>query len=121
MEMQSKYQGAKFAWGKPTIKIDDTELKPPTEFTPLLIEENDIDYGGNIPFWVDNHEYNVSFDVKLDKASFKSIRRMFVYRMPRKKKKEFKKAFAKQFGVKVKKMRFNNRVFNMQKKQKNGR
>lgn len=119
--MQSKYQGAKFAWGKPTIKIGDTELKPPTEFTPLLIEENDIDDGGNIPFWADNHEYNVSFDVKLDKASFKSIRRMFVYRMPRKTKKALKKEFAKRFGVKVKKLRFNNRLFNMQKKQKNER
>lgn len=121
MERQSEIRGRKLYWGEPTIKIGDTVLEPPSGFTPLLIADNDIDDGRNVPFWVGDHEYNVSFDMELDKASFKSIRRMFVFRIPRKKKKAIKKEFEKRFGVNVKKLRFNNRLFNLQKRQKNGR
>lgn len=107
--MESRFNGARCAWGEPTIKIGDTVLETLRGFTQLTAD-NDVDDGGDVPFWVDDHEYSLSFDVELDKATIRSIRRMFVFRIPRKKKKKFKTFLSKRFGIKTKKLLFNNQI-----------
>ena len=58
-------------------------------------------------------EYSFSFDMQLTPKQFKSIRKMFRSRLPRKFKKRYKNMVAKKFGIKPSKLRFRyNGVFN---------
>ena len=57
-------------------------------------------------------EYSFSFDMQLTPKQFKSIRKMFRSRLPRKFKKQYKNMVAKKFGIKPSKLRFRyNGVF----------
>lgn len=57
-------------------------------------------------------EYSISFDMQLTPKQFKSIRKMFRSRLPRKFKKRYKNMVAKKFGIKPSKLRFRyNGVF----------
>lgn len=54
----------------------------------------------------------MSFDMQLTPKQFKSIRKMFRSRLPRKFKKRYKNMVAKKFGIKPSKLRFRyNGVF----------
>lgn len=117
--MESKIASRRLAWGTPVLKVGDAILEPPQDrFTHLVVDDN---YDCDDTFVVGKHEYSLSFDVEINKATFRTVRKMFIRRIPRKKKKEFKRAFENRFGVRVKKMHFNYRVFNNQKKKRHGR
>ena len=103
--MQSKIRGAKLAWGKPILRINDAVIAPPEEFTPLLVADNDIKTGGVVLFYKDKGECNASFEMQIDMPIARSMRRLFRFRIPRKKKKAYKKALAKRFGIKTAKLR----------------
>lgn len=51
-------------------------------------------------------EYSFSFDMQLTPKQFKSIRKMFRSRLPRKFKKRYKNMVAKKVGIKPSKLRF---------------
>ena len=112
---------SQIAWGKPTLRIGDAELELDgvTEFKPLLVEETDIDDEGRL-FRNDNIEHSISFEITNSSPIFKSLRKLFKYRIPRKKKKAYKKAFCSRFGIPLSKVRFNMSFFNNQKRFKNG-
>ena len=51
-------------------------------------------------------EYSFSFDMQFTPKQFKSIRKMFRSRLPRKFKKRYKNMVAKKFGIKPSKLKF---------------
>lgn len=107
------------AWGKPTLRIGDVELDGVTELKPLLADETDIDDEGRLS-WNDNIEHSISFEIPNSSPIFKSLGKLFKYRIPRKKKKAYKKAFCTRFDIPLSKVRFNMSFFNNQKRFKNG-
>jgi hypothetical protein len=108
------------AWGKPTLRIGDVELDGVTEFKPLLVERTAINDEGEL-FWNDNMEHSISFEIPNSSTIFKSLGKLFKYRIPRKKKKAYKKAFCARFDIPLNKVRFRMSIFNNQKRLKNGR
>lgn len=106
----------KLYWGQPTLKIGGTTVDPNVQqFTPLIVEENDIKDEGHI-IWSEPKEYSLEFTIKQD--VFTSNRKLFKYRMPRKFKKRVKTLLAKRMGISTKRLRFNMVVFNNQKRRK---
>ena len=87
---------------KGVAKSDDFKFEP-------LKESVDVQYD---PTPVAK-EYSFSFDMQLTPKQFKSIRKMFRSRLPRKFKKRYKNMVAKKFSIKPSKLRFRyNGVFN---------
>ena len=73
------------------------------DFEPLE-EPIDVKY--------DQTPVTMSFDMKMTPNQFKSIRKLFKNRLPRKFKKRYKNMAAKRFGIKPSKLRFRyNGVF----------
>lgn len=73
------------------------------DFEPLE-EPIDVKYGAT--------PVTMSFDMKMTQNQFKSIRKLFKNRLPRKFKKRYKNMVAKRFGIKPSKLRFRyNSVF----------
>jgi len=105
------------AWGKPTtLRIGDMVLDGVTELNSPLVDETDIDDEG----LDDNMEYSISFEIPNFSPIFKSLGKLFKYRIPRKKKKAYKKAFCSHFGIPLSKVYFYTSFFNNQKRFKNG-
>lgn len=107
------------AWGKPTLRMGDVELDGVKEFKPLLVEETTINDEGRL-FQNGNMEHSISFEIPKSSPIFKSLGKLFKYRIPRKKKKAYKKAFCSHFGIPLSKARFCMSFFNSQKRFKNG-
>ena len=108
---------SQIAWGKPTtLRIDDMVLDGVTELNSPLVDETDIDD----ECLDDNMEHSISFEIPNYSPIFKSLGKLFKYRIPRKKKKAYKKAFCSRFGIPLSKVRFNMSFFNNQKRFKNG-
>lgn len=103
------------AWGKPNITLFGQPID--ANVTMLHVDENDIKDDGMI-FRIPDETPIISFDVKLDDTVYKTMRKLFKYRMPRKFKKKVKTLIAKRFGIKANKIRFNMTVFNNQKRRK---
>ena len=120
--------GEKPTWGEPSVMFYGLSGSVGVDETPIKLDGvTNLSYGidcGDVDGDVMNFQpsdFSLSFDLKMNKATFRSVRKLFRYRMPRKTKKRFKKQFAKTFGVKVKKLRFNYRLFNKQKHERHDR
>lgn len=117
--MESRIRGARLAWGTPILKVGDVILEPPQDrYTHLVVDDNE---GCDDSFSVGRNEYSLSFEIPINKSELHDVWKQFKYKIPRKKKKAFKKEFCKRFGVKVKKMRFFNACFNKQRRTRHGR
>lgn len=89
--------GEEFKELKHIGKVDGFDFEP-------LEEPIDVKY--------DPTPVTMSFDMKMTPNQFKSIRKLFKNRLPRKFKKRYKNMVAKKFGIKPSKLRFRyNGVF----------
>lgn len=91
--------GEQIELGLPTLfwKSETGELKP--------LEVSDANFDIELPSnWVqeDKSGFSLPFDMVLDSKQSKEIRKIFYCRIPRKKKKRFKKAVARYHGCKMK-------------------
>lgn len=120
MEMQSKFQGKPCNWGEPIITKGDMVLTPPSGFTCLKVEENEIKDGG-VLIYKGNNECEVTFDWELSKATIRHFGKLFTIRLPRKKKKALKKAFEREYGLKITRFHFNKSLKRRKRYERNKR
>lgn len=101
------------AWGKPNITLFGQQVDFNAQ-TSLRCEDSDIKEGGLV-FSLPDNIPTISFDVEIDESYYKTIRKLYKRRMPRKFKKSIKRYTAKMLGLKTRRLKFNMSVFNRQK------
>lgn len=106
--------GEIIAWGEPHITLFGQQVDF-NAHTSLRCEDSNIKEGGLV-FSIPDNVPTISFDVEIDEAFYKTIRKLYKRRMPRKFKKKVKYCASKYLGIKMSKIRFNQSVFNKQKK-----
>ena len=94
-------------WGKPRVTLFGQPISYEPQAT-IHFDESDIKDTGVI-FEIPKIP-PIYFDVELDKAAMREIRKLYKKRMPRKFKKKVKEQIAKFFGLDIKKIKFSNHI-----------
>ena len=94
-------------WGKPSVTLFGRQINYEPQ-AAIHFDESDIKDTG-VVFEIPRIP-PIYFDVELDKAAMREIRKLYKKRMPRKFKKKVKEHISKFFGLDIKKVKFSYKI-----------